>query len=435
MTSLPEIIRKKRDGLQLNEAEIRTVIEGITDGTVGEEQIGAFLMAVYFQGMHPDETVVLTRSMLESGDTLTWPDTSLPIVDKHSTGGVGDKISLPLAPALAACGVGVPMVSGRGLGHTGGTLDKLESISGYQTRLSAEEIKRIVQEVGCVICGQTERIAPADKTIYSIRDITSTVESVPLITGSILSKKASAGLQALVLDVKVGEGAFMNDMDQARTLATSLVRVSNGLGIKTSALITEMDHPIGRTIGNALEVIESVECLKGEGPADTVEIVCALGGELLHLAHKATSPEEGFNAIWTSLNDGSALARFRAMVAAVGGDTAVCDDPRAALPKAPEVQEVLAPSEGFVQHISARTLALVALELGAGRTRKEDDVDPAVGIEILVSRGQELVPNQPWLKVHHRNNLNETQISRLQSALLTSHDAPEETHRILEAVR
>ena len=435
MTSLPEIIRKKRDGLLLTEAEIRTVIEGITDGSVGEEQIGAFLMAVYFQGMEPEETVVLTRAMLESGDSLTWEGASLPIVDKHSTGGVGDKISLPLAPALAACGVGVPMVSGRGLGHTGGTLDKLESISGYQTRLSTQEIKEIVQDVGCVICGQTERIAPADKTIYSIRDITSTVESVPLITGSILSKKASAGLQALVLDVKVGEGAFMNDMDQARTLANSLVRVSNGLGIQTSALITEMDYPIGRTIGNALEVVESVECLKGEGPHDTEELVCALGGELLHLVKKVQSPEDGFKAIQKTLHDGSALQRFRAMIEAVGGDPSVCDDPTSALPKAPELEEIPAPSKGFVKHISSRELALVALELGAGRNRKEDDVDPAVGLEILVSRGDSLKQNQPWIRVHHRNNLKSEHIARLQAALSTSHDMPSASSRILEAVR
>jgi thymidine phosphorylase len=435
MTSVPEIIRKKRDGACLNEGEIRTMIDGITEGTVGEEQIGAFLMAVYFQGMQPDETVILTRAMLESGDTLQWPNAPFPIVDKHSTGGVGDKISLPLAPALAACGVGVPMVSGRGLGHTGGTLDKLESISGYQTRLTADEIKQIVQEVGCVICGQTDRIAPADKRIYSIRDITSTVESVPLITGSILSKKASAGLGSLVLDVKVGEGAFMNDLAQAQTLAESLVRVSKGLGIKTAALITEMDHPIGRTIGNGLEVIESVECLHGNGPADTTELVCALGGELLHLSGVSNSPEEGFNTIWTSLNDGSALERFRAMVAAVGGDTSVCDDPVEALPKAPVQTDIPVRTEGFVLRIGSRMLADIALELGAGRTRKEDDVDPAVGIEILVSRGQELDPGQAWLRIHHRNNLTESQIERLQSALFTAHDAPDSTNRIIEIVR
>ena len=431
---IPDLILKKRDNGRLSAEEIEAFVSGVCADSIPEEQIGALLMAIFFQGLDKDETVALTRSMLHSGEVMQWPELGPHVADKHSTGGVGDKISLPLAPALAACGLKVPMVSGRGLGHTGGTLDKLESIPGYQTRLSQSEIRAIVQKVGCVICGQTEKVAPADKRIYSIRDITGTVESIPLITASILSKKAAAGLASLVLDVKVGIGAFMRNIEDARALAQSLVRVGGGLGIKTVALLTEMDHPIGSTIGNALEVRESIECLRGDGPDDLVELVTVQGGTLLHAAGKSPNVKEGVDKIHESLNNGSALKRFAQMVEAVGGNPEVVHDPEGILPKAKSTLDIKATSKGFLQSIDSLEAARVALELGAGRNNKEDEVDPAVGIEVLIPRGSAVDEETPVMRIHHQGNFTEDHLQRLHSATSISAQACPPKSRILESI-
>jgi pyrimidine-nucleoside phosphorylase len=431
------MILRKRDGFALSKADIQNFVQGVASGTVPEEQIGALLMAIYFQGMSPEETITLTREMLHSGDVLGWEDASCSatrVADKHSTGGVGDKVSLPLAPALAACGLFVPMVSGRGLGHTGGTLDKLESIPGYQTRQPADKVRSIVERVGCLICGQTGQIAPADKKLYSIRDITGTVESIPLITASILSKKAAAGLSSLILDVKVGRGAFMTDIEGARALAQSLVSVGNGLGMRTGALLTDMNHPIGRTVGNALEVVESIQCLRGEGPDDLNELVIELGATLLALSGVEGSVDDGREKIAGVLRSGAALERFAEMVEATGGDASVIDDPVGRLPQASHQQTLEFDGTGYLAGIDALEIARVALELGAGRTRKEDDVDPAVGIEILVPQAAPLSPGCPMFRVHHQGDLSSEHITRLWDAVTVQNDAPERSSRILEAI-
>ena len=432
---VPDLIRRKRDGGNLSPDEVAAFVDAMARGSVGEEQIGAFLMAVYFKGMVKEEVIAMTEAMRDSGDVMSWPECGPVVGDKHSTGGVGDKVSLPLAPALAACGAYVPMVSGRGLGHTGGTLDKMESIPGYQTRLSEERIKAIVQDVGCIICGQTERIAPADGLLYSIRDVTATVSSVPLITASILSKKAAAGLHALVLDVKVGRGAFMNSLAKARELANSLVATGNGLGINTTALITEMDHPIGRMVGNALEVAESVDCLKGRGPADLEELVTALGGALLSSVGLASDAERGAERIRFVLHDGSALDRFARMVAAAGGDPRVVDQGTDLLAKAPITTDVHATRAGYLACADSLEIARVALELGAGRVRKEDPVDPATGIELLVERGAQVAEGTPLLRVHHRDTLSPAHQRRLSEAVEMADDPLEVAPRVVEVLR
>lgn len=430
----PEIIRRKRDGGALSAADIEDMVAGITSGRVGDEQVGALLMAIYLNGMHADETVALTRAMLESGEQLRWGD-GPPVVDKHSTGGVGDKISLPLAPALAACGVRVPMISGRGLGHTGGTLDKLESIPGYEVRHAPASIRAIVDNVGTLICGQTATIAPADRRLYAIRDVTATVESIPLITASILSKKVAAGLHALVLDVKCGQGAFMADATRARALATSLVAVGRGLGVETSALLTDMHDPLGRTVGNALEVIESIECLQGAGAPDVVELVAALGGEALALAGVAPDADEGAARITTALANGAALERFGRMVEAAGGDRRVIDDPRALLPSAPEVTIVESPGRGSVAALDSLAIARVALHLGAGRLRKEDPVDHAVGVEVLAPRGARLERGDPLFRVHSRAPLDDAVRRRLTAAVTLNALKTAPAPRTLEVLR
>ncbi|MBR58710.1 MAG: thymidine phosphorylase [Myxococcales bacterium] len=430
-----EILRKKRNGQRLSADELHQFVAGVTDQTISDEQVGAMLMAIFLNGLIPEETVELTRAMLNSGDQLDWGADHARVVDKHSTGGVGDKISLPLAPALAACGLLVPMVSGRGLGHTGGTLDKLESIPGYQVRLPAEEIHAVVQKVGCVICGQTDRIAPADRRLYSIRDVTETVDSIPLITGSILSKKAAAGLSALILDVKVGRGAFMADQESGQGLAESLVAVGKGLGMHTAAILTEMDHPIGRTIGNSLEIHETIECLQGTGNEDLIELVAALGGELLTLTGEAPDFESGTATIRKTLTDGSALERFRQMVEAVGGDPRVVDSPNELLPASPLSTVIECTEDGYLHSIDSLNLAWVALDLGAGRKQKTDTVDPAVGVEVLSARGEPLVKGQPLFRVHHRDAIDDSIRQRLLDTITIASEKSAVPSRILKTIR
>lgn len=395
------LIAKKRDGAEHLASEIHALIESFLDGEMTDYQMTAWLMAVYLNGLSDDEMVALTEAMLHSGTVRKVPRTGPMRIDKHSTGGVGDKISLPLVGVVAACGVTVPMISGRGLGHTGGTLDKLESIPGYDTRLTMKEFDRVCQKVGASIIGQSEDIAPADRRIYALRDVTGTVACRPLIVASILSKKLAAGLHGLVLDVKVGRGAFMREARQARSLARSLVDVSTRLGTPAIARLTRMEEPLGRTIGNALEVAESIEILRGEGPSDTTEITLTLADEMLVLAGAAKSTQEARRATLRALSSGEALARFRRMVELHGGDPRVVDDPRK-LPRTSSRIVLRAPKAGIVRQIDSLLLAELALDLGAGRRRAADPIDPAVGIEVHVRIGDRLAQGDELATLHVR---------------------------------
>jgi len=394
-----EIIQKKRDGAELSAAEIRGLISGLLDGTVTDYQMSAFLMATFFRGMSDRETVALLTAMLHSGKVLKLRSVRAPKVDKHSTGGVGDKISLCLAPLVAAAGLAVPMISGRGLGHTGGTLDKLEAIPGYRVALTPARFERVVRDVGVSLIGQTSELAPADRRIYALRDVTGTVESIPLIVASILSKKLAAGLDGLVLDVKAGRGAFMPDPKLAEALARSLVRVGNAAGLRTVALVTDMSTPLGLTIGNALETREAIEILNDRGPADVRELTLELGAEMLLVGGVERTRGAARKALQRALADGSALERFTAMVRAHGGDPRVVERPER-LPRARNSAVVTAPRSGYVAAIDALALGWSSVALGAGRARAEDRVDPGAGIELLAPRGSKVSRGEPLARLH-----------------------------------
>jgi pyrimidine-nucleoside phosphorylase len=368
-------------------------------GDITDYQMSAWLMAVVLRGMSLDETVALTEAMLRSGRSLQHPRTHRPLVDKHSTGGVGDKISICLAPLVAACGVSVPMIAGRGLGHTGGTIDKLEAIPGYQTGLSAARFESIVRSIGVSIIGQTPELAPADSRMYALRDVTGTVPSLPLITASILSKKLAAGVDALVMDIKLGSGAFMRDRRAARALARSLVSVGKRLGIRVGGLLTGMSSPIGATIGNALEVREAIEVLTGCGPADTRELTLALGVEMLKGAGVDKSDQRARQRLEHALSTGAGAERLERMIALHGGDAKVVGD-TSRLPRAPHQREVLSTRSGYIGAIDPLVLGRLGIALGAGRTRADQSVDPRVGIELLVQRGAWVEAGQPLAILH-----------------------------------
>ncbi len=417
-TKFPQqVIARKRDGLELSPEEIGAFVRGATDGTWADYQLSAMLMAVYLRGMNRSETVALTDAMMRSGVVADLSMVSRCKVDKHSTGGVGDKISLPLAPMVACCGVAVPMISGRGLGHTGGTLDKLESIPGFRVGLSLEEYRRQVETVGAALIGQTRDLAPADKRLYALRDVTATVECIPLITASILSKKLAEGIDALVLDVKFGRGAFMRTLDEARELATAMVEVAKTMGKPTRALLTTMDQPLGRTVGNALEVGETIDCLRGRGPADVMELTYALGEQMLLLAGVCGRAEDARQRLRGAVESGAALAKFAEIVAAQGGDARIVDD-RSLLPEARLRLDVPVTREGWVVDVDAREIAEAALGLGAGRRRAEDGVDPAVGVSDLVQVG-ERVGRGGRLAVVHANDeaLGKAAVGRVAGAV------------------
>lgn len=385
-----EIIRKKRDGLPLAREEIADFISGLTDGRIGEGQAAAFAMAVFFRGMTTEERVALTIAMRDSGRVLTWPKDRFngPVVDKHSTGGVGDNVSLMLAPMLAACGCYVPMISGRGLGHTGGTLDKLDAIPGYRSQPGLEQFAEVVQETGCAIIGQTADLAPADKRLYAIRDVTATVESTPLITASILSKKLAAGLGALVLDVKTGSGAFMEEEDAARDLAQTLVDVANGAGLLASALLTDMSEPLASAAGNALEVWNAIDYLTGKQRDPRLhEVVMALGAELLVIAGHSVTANDARKRLALALDSGGATLSFQRMVAGLGGPKDLVEKPSKHLPQAPVVKSVVAEESGIVTAIDTRALGLAVIELGGGRRRIEDKIDHSVGLTRIAGIG------------------------------------------------
>src|SRR5262245_32646189 len=382
-----DVILTKRDRGELSDGQIDWVIDAYTRGVVADEQMSSLAMAILLNGMNRREISRWTTAMIRSGERMDFSSLSRPTADKHSTGGVGDKITLPLAPLVAACGVAVPQLSGRGLGHTGGTLDKLESIPGWRANLSNDEMLRQLDEVGAVVCAAGDGLAPADKKLYALRDVTGTVESIPLIASSIMSKKIAEGTGALVLDVKVGTGAFMKSLDDARELATTMVALGTDAGVRTIALLTEMSVPLGLTAGNALEVRESVEVLAGGGPSDVVELTLALAREMLGAAGVDTDPAD-------KLRDGSAMDAWRRMIAAQGGD------PDAELPVAPERHQVTAESSGVLTKLDALAVGIAAWRLGAGRARKEDQVSAVAGVELHAKPGDTVSEGQPLLTLH-----------------------------------
>ncbi len=424
-----ETIRKKRNGENLTAAEISAFVTGISDESITEGQVAALAMAVFFNGMSRDEAVALTLNMRDSGDVLNWSDLDGPVLDKHSTGGVGDNVSLMLAPVIAACGGFVPMISGRGLGHTGGTLDKLDSIPGYTSQPDNTLFRRVTKQIGCAIIGQTGNLAPADKRFYGIRDVTATVESVPLITASILSKKLAAGLQGLVLDVKCGNGAFMDDLDKARELAASLVEVANGAGLKTTALLTGMNEPLASAAGNAVEVKNCIDFLTGRHVDSRLwDVTVALCADMLVSGGLASSPEDGTAKVGQAFSSGAAAEKFARMVSELGGPSDLMERPEAYLEAATIVRPIYSKGEGSVIAIDTRAVGVAVVALGGGRVRAVDPVDPAVGFTELAAIGDVIDENRPLAFVHARD---ETAADRAETelrsayALGSARDVPE----------
>ena len=425
------------NGLGQDHELLNEFVLGVASGEVTVEEATAWLKAVHKHGCSVEDTVQLTKTMIGSGSHLSWGE-GAPVVDKHSTGGVGDKMSLMLAPALAACGRRVPMLAGRGLGHTGGTIDKLESIPGFNCKLNPEEMKEAVEKIGCCIAVQNDAIAPADGVLYAIRDVTDTVDSVPLITASIVSKKAAEGLQALVLDVKCGSAAFMKTHEQAEELAKSMVRTAEGLGIKTIAQITTMEQPIGSHVGNALEIIESIKVMQGEGSVDTRNLVILQGGALLAMTEDGLSIEEGNKQIERSLNDGSALEKFRLMCIQQGVAPEIAallvNEPQSVLAKSEHQTTVLSRQQGHIGGIDSMAAALLAKQHGAGRYALEEEVVPEIGFVFHVSKGISIDENQPLLTFHHNRELTDEEHSTLQNLIETVKESVASVERLMAIV-
>jgi thymidine phosphorylase len=440
MSFLPqEIIRRKRDGDTLTVDEIACMTRGITDGSISDAQVAAFAMAVFFRGMTMDERVALTRCMVESGETLIWEDVAgdAPVLEKHSTGGVGDKVSLILAPIVAACGARVPLISGRGLGHTGGTLDKMDSIPGYNTAPDIAGFRRCVAEAGCAIIGQTGDLVPADRRLYGIRDVTATVESIPLITASILSKKLAAGPAGLVMDVKTGNGAFAAELSMARELAESIVAVANGAGLKTTALITDMNQVLGRSVGNAVEVAETVAFLREENGRDVrlVEIVLALAGEMLAIGGVAVNAEAGRAMAGEILANGRAAEAFQRMVTSLGGPADFIDHTEEYLPAAPVTIACLPVAPGIVVAMDTRAVGVAVVALGGGRRRADDVIDHSVGLTGMCALGETVDGDRPLALIHAASDSDaEAACSALRQAISIGNDAPKLSSVIVERV-
>jgi pyrimidine-nucleoside phosphorylase len=396
-----ELIERKRDGGILSDEEIRWLLTAYTADEVPDYQMAAMLMAIFHKGLNADELAVWVETMLYSGDTLDFSDIPAPKVDKHSTGGVGDKVSIALAPMVAACGVAVPMMSGRGLGHTGGTLDKLEAIPGFRTQVDPSEFHHLLKTIGMVMGGQTETLVPADRRMYALRDVTGTVPSIPLISSSIMSKKLAEDIDGLVLDVKVGKGAFMQDVDQALLLAETMVGIGARHDTKSVALLTAMDEPLGTAVGNANETAECIELLKGDAPADFTEITFRLGEEMLVLGGVAGSHAQARIMLEGTITSGSALTKLEEVIVAQDGDPAVLTE-FSVLPQPPEFVELEAPRSGWVTECHARRIGVAGVQLGGGRLRKEDDVDPAVGIWVFAKEGEWVEQGQPLARVGWR---------------------------------
>ena len=422
-------------------ASIADIVNGVVDGSLGDEQVIDWLRSVFETGLDEKSTITLTKLMRDSGQVLTWPkEWRHLVVDKHSTGGVGDKVSIVLAPALAACGLKVPMISGRGLGHTGGTLDKLESIPGFRANLSIDEMQKQVERIGIAMVGQTDSLVPADRRMYALRDVTGTVASIPLITSSIVSKKAAEGLSALVLDVKYGRAAFMEEREQAEVLAQSMADAANGMGISTSVVLSTMDQPLGCAVGNALEIVESVETLCGRGPHDLEELVCVQAGILLAASGIVEDMEEGALMIHNSLNDGSAFAKFLDMVESQGGNRDDFASDHSMLSSLGLLDgnllstEIYVEENGWINDIDAMSIALACLELGSGRKTLTDTVDHAVGAIIEAQVGDEIEAGEPLIVIYHRNELPDGFSESISSAFSVSPESVSVETRITQII-
>jgi pyrimidine-nucleoside phosphorylase len=437
MSIMPqEIIAHKRDGLALSRAEVEQFVSGVVSGEFKDYQSSALLMAILLKGMTPEETVWLTEAMMRSGRIVDLPEITRPKVDKHSTGGVGDKVSLILAPLVAACGLCVPMMSGRGLGHTGGTLDKLEAIPGFRTELTDVDYRAQLASLHQAMIGQSADIVPADRKLYALRDVTATVESIPLICSSILSKKMAEGIDSLVLDVKCGLGAFMKTEVEARQLSESLVAISASMGKPTTAILTRMDEPLGHMIGNSLEVIESIDCLRGKGPADLMEVTYALCAEMLILGGIQSNREDAMSALKAAIDSGAALEGFRALVEAQGGDGAVVDDYNC-LPRTEKTKDISLNngSPMYVEGLDARSFGDAACLLGAGRVSTDSIIDPSVGIELLKKVGHVVQANEAIVRIHYqgRDSL-EAAEARLENAIKLSVEKPVVSSLIIDRI-
>lgn len=434
MTNVVELIERKKRGQALSPDELGALLRGFLSGDVPDYQMAAWLMAVVWRGMTDEETLALTEAMVESGATLEWPELDRPTVDKHSTGGVGDKTSIVLVPLMAAAGAAFVKMSGRGLGHTGGTLDKLESIPGFRCELPLEQMRAQVARIGCALVGQSPELVPGDKQIYALRDVTGTVDSVPLIASSIMSKKLAAGARSIVLDVKIGSGAFMQTREDARVLARALVRIGENAGRHTRAVLSAMHQPLGRAVGNALEVREAIETLRGEGPADLWALTLELGAHLLEMAGLAPSLAEGEAMLVRLRDSGAGAAKLAELIEAQGGEPRVVDAPHT-LPAAPVVRPFTADAGGWLAEADARGIGDAALGLGAGRKTKADAVDPAVGVCVGARIGDRVEAGQPLAEVHARNDADaEAAFARLRAAFRVAPervDAPDEPFEIV----
>ncbi len=433
-----DVIRKKRDGEHLSREEITFFIDGVTRGTIADYQTSALLMAIFLNGMDDAEQEILTQAMLHSGNTLDFSGIAKPKADKHSTGGVGDKTSLLIAPMVAACGVCVPMISGRGLGHTGGTLDKLESIPGYRVDLSATEFETVLQTVGYAMSGQTAELAPADKKMYALRDATSTVEAIPLIVASIISKKGAAGLDAMVIDVKVGSGAFMRAEDRARALAHALVRTGNSCGIRTRALLTDMNQPLGRAVGNSLEVKECIELLRGEGDErarPVMDLSLELSAHMLVLSHVDESLDAARGRLRKMVSSGAAMESFRRNVEAQGGDPRVCDEPENILPLVKESFKVESPRSGFITKVNTAEIGHAIAAIGGGRVRIDDTIDPSVGFMAEARIGDQTGSDTLLGTVYGRDESKAREaVKRIQAAYEIGDQPPTELPHLIREV-
>lgn len=419
--SATELIERKRDGDELTPSEIAWLIAAYTDGTVADYQMAAMAMAVYLNGLTAAELAAWTDAMMTSGDVLDLSAIPSPKVDKHSTGGVGDKVSIPLAPIVASCGIAVPMMSGRGLGHTGGTLDKLESIPGFRVGFDQGEFQDLVRRHGVILAGQSERLVPADRALYALRDATGTVSSIPLIASSIMSKKLAEDLDGLVLDVKVGVGAFMEDLHSARSLAETMVGIGHSKGVEVTALLTDMSQPLGQMVGNSNEIIESIHILRGKGDERLRDLTRSLAAEMLLLG----GVEDGTEAVDAAIESGRALDKFAEIIVAQGGDANVIDDP-GLLPMAEQTREIEAPRAGHITECDARVVGVSAMRLGAGRARKEDDIDHGVGVELLVRVGDLVDQGQPLARITTRSQADADAVVTPLLAAWTIADHPAE---------
>jgi pyrimidine-nucleoside phosphorylase len=437
MSGHPEmlaLIERKKAGEAMSPEELAWLCQGFVAGEIPDYQVAAWLMAVRWRGMSESETLALTRALVASGETLQW-DTGSPIVDKHSTGGVGDKTSIALVPLLAAAGLTFVKMSGRGLGHTGGTIDKLESIPGFQVQLDSGRLRAQVARIGCALVGQSNTLVPADGVLYALRDVTATVDSLPLIASSVMSKKLAAGASAIVLDVKFGSGAFMRTQAEAEELGRAMVRIGSGAGRRVNALLSAMDQPLGKTVGNALEVVEAIEVLRNDGPADLRALTLELGKRLMILAGVCATPEKAHQSLERLLESGHGAAKLAELIEAQGGDAAVVDQP-SRLPQAPVVQPIESSRAGWIAETDARLIAEAALQLGAGRRRKGDQVDPRVGVRLLAGVGDSVEKGQPIAEVHAASAAD---AARAEESLLPAYrwaaepvSRPRPTHLLIE---